>query len=129
LDVPAPDAPAAPAPPLGPVPPAAPGVAAPELPPALLLPVPYCCRHLVRSAPVMPTHWLGVAPLAPEVPEAPLPVLPDELLPELMPELPEDAPVPLLPELPLLVCANAAVATNAERIAALMSFKVMDRLL
>jgi hypothetical protein len=76
----------------------------PELPlaPLLLEPLP-CCRHLVRSVPVRPVHWLDEVVLPPALP--PLPDVP-LLLPELMLE-------PVLPPLllPLLDCAHDTAAT------------------
>jgi hypothetical protein len=123
-----PDVPPVPpdAPPVEPAP-ALPPVVEPVLPPALELLLPCCCRHLVRSAPVIPTHWLGVE-LAPALlPEAP--VLPEAPLAPLAPcedELPEAPLAPLLPLLDLSPAATAAVARKAENTAALMSFNVIE---
>jgi hypothetical protein len=123
----------------------------PELPlvPLLLDPLPCCCRHFVRSAPVRPVHWLDevvLPPALPPLPDVPLllpELMPEPLLPEapvLLPEapvlLPELTPDPLLPLLvpplvPLLDCAHdtAATPTSAAVTAAPITVFTMIRFL
>jgi hypothetical protein len=111
----------------------------PVLPEPLVLP--YCFTQSVRSVPVLPMHWLGVAALSllvlpvapelvePEVLESEL-VEPDELEPA--PALPPVLPLPLtlglVVELPLLpeVCAQVTVARprRAAATAALSCFAI-----
>jgi hypothetical protein len=95
-----------------------------ELAPAEL--EPYCFTQSSRSVPVMPAHWLG-SESAPAVLDAPaglgVPVLPEV-----------DAPLEVLGalgealvsvELPLVDCAQAALATSAAASAAAMDFRIM----